>query len=198
MVGKLKAFARQNLSLMLIVSLTLVGRASLADHYVVPSGSMQPTVDVGDHIAVNKLAYGLRVPLTHTYLLIGAPPRAGDVVVVDSPVDDRVLLKRVAAVPGDTIAVSNGALTRNGAGVPITAGIERLNGVSHPVALERNGGPDFAATTLGPDQFLLLGDNRGNSFDGRSFGFVKRDAILGRAEAICWHAGRLEWQSLRD
>src|SRR5580704_4065024 len=83
------------ISLAIVVS----ARSSLADHYFVPSGSMLPTVEPDDHVLVDKLAYGLRVPLLNSYALHFAPPARGDVVVLLSPDDGIVLLKRVVAVP---------------------------------------------------------------------------------------------------
>src|SRR5574341_730080 len=140
-----------------LVSLLLVmsaARSSLADHYVVPSGSMQPTVAIGDHVFVNKAAYGLRLPFAKTYLLDRAEPSTGDVVVLISPEDGHtVLLKRVAAVPGDVVEL-HGSLQQ----VP-------------------------------PDHYLVLGDNRMNSHDGRAFGLVTRDAVRGRVIAVWWRRG---------
>ncbi|HEY8078410.1 MAG TPA: signal peptidase I, partial [Labilithrix sp.] len=83
-------------------------RASFADHYRVPSGSMEPTVQVGDHVAVAKAAYGVRVPMTDVWLARWADPARGDVVVLDSPEDGKVLLKRVVAVAGDRVEVRDG------------------------------------------------------------------------------------------
>ncbi len=80
---------------------------------------MEPTVVVGDHICVNKLAYGLRVPASETYVVHGTAPRRGDVVVLASPVDGQVLLKRVVAVPGDDVAVVEGRPVIDGVAVPV-------------------------------------------------------------------------------
>ncbi len=85
---------RESLAWAAGIATLLFARASLADHYQVPSGSMRPTVEVGDHIVVNKLAFGLRAPMSNAYVLRGADPTRGDVVVLDSPEDGTVLLKR--------------------------------------------------------------------------------------------------------
>src|SRR4029077_812651 len=95
-----------------------------ADHYVVPSGSMEPTVKVGDQVCVNKFAYGLRLPDSQTYLVRRAGPERGEVVVLASPVDGEVLLKRVIAGPGDTVSVVDGVALINGE----PASVEEANG----------------------------------------------------------------------
>jgi signal peptidase I len=178
----------------------LVVRASFADHYTVPSGSMEPSVMTGDRLVVSKAAYGLRVPLTTTYLARGDDPKRGDVVVLESPDTGEVLLKRVAAVPGDTVSVRGGRIATGGAVAPVErAGdrfIERLGGKSHDVRLTFGGGPDFGPVALGPDEYLVLGDNRGDSRDGRFFGFVERGAILGRAIGVYFRNGGFTWEEL--
>ena len=155
---------------------------------------------VGDHICVNKLAYGLRVPASETYVVRGASPRRGEVVVLASPVDGQVLLKRVVAVPGDDVAVIGGRPVIDGVAVPVAdeAGVivETLGEHPHRLGLDFGGGPDLPDTRVPSGQYLVLGDNRGNSRDGRSFGWVSRDAILGRAAAVCLHDGRPVWNDL--
>lgn len=167
------------------VAALLFARSSLADHYHVPSGSMEPTVEPGDHVLVNKLAYGLRLPLSHTYLLDRQGPQRGDVVVLDSPENDTVLLKRVVATPGDLVEIRDGQLRLDGKLAPISIEgdrtLESLDARRHPVRLDDGGGPDYGPTRLPPGRYLLVGDNRGNSHDGRSFGLVERSRILGRA-----------------
>jgi len=202
MSPRLKALPRDALSVLVVAGSLFVARASLADHYVVPSGSMEPTVAVGDHVCVNKLAYGLRVPESETYVVPASGPAHGDVVVLDSPSDGEVLLKRVVAVPGDEVAVHGGRLTLDGVAVTLTDGsggdvfTEQLGEHTHAVSLDFGGGPDVTGTIIPAGRYLVLGDNRGNSRDGRYFGLVSRGAILGRAEAVCIHDGRPVWHGL--
>jgi signal peptidase I len=180
-------------------AVVLVGRSSLADHYHVPTESMLPTVVADDHIFVNKAAYGLRVPFTQVQLARFSGPAAGDVVVLESPDTGTVLLKRVVAGPGDTVRVEDGKLLLNGAPVPIEtrdgAVVEDL-GAGHQVRFDDGGGPDFGPVKVPEGSYLVLGDNRGNSRDGRYFGFVKREAILGRAVAILAREGSPTWIGL--
>lgn len=178
----------------------LAARASLADHYTVPSGSMEPTVQVGDHVCVDKLAYGLRLPASHHYVFEREGPARGDVVVLTSPADGEVLLKRVAAIPGDDVVVSSGRLVINGVEVPVEqradAVVEQLGAHRHELGTDYGGGPDLPATRVPPRSYLVLGDNRGNSRDGRYFGWVERSAFLGRASAVCLREGWPTWRPL--
>ncbi|MBI5499053.1 MAG: signal peptidase I [Deltaproteobacteria bacterium] len=192
--------ARRWLGIVAFVGAVLVGRSSLADHYRVPTGSMRPTVHEGDHVLVNKAAYGLRLPQSHIYLAEFGGPARGDVVVFDSPETGEVLLKRVVAVPGDLVEVRKGRVVLNGETVPVdVAGggaVEKLDGVRHDLDLSRGGGPDVGPVKVPPGRYLLLGDNRGNSHDGRFFGFVERSAILGRAIGVFLRDGVPTWLPL--
>ncbi|HOX42481.1 MAG TPA: signal peptidase I [Myxococcota bacterium] len=191
---------RDALKLLALLLVLLAARSSLADHNVVPSGSMRPTLLEGDHILVDKLAYGLRVPFSHLVAWDFGGPARGDVVVLDSPVDGERLVKRVVAVPGDRIAVRGGRLVLEGRPVPLRAGagglVEELPGRAHLLSLDRGGGPDLGPLSLPPGRYLVLGDNRGNSADGRVFGLVPRELIVGRAVAVWWRDGGLTWLRL--
>jgi signal peptidase I len=178
-------------------------RASLADHYQVPTGSMEPTVVPGDHVCVDKRAYGLRAPLAEGYLTTWGGPARGDVVVLRSPETSDVLLKRVVAVPGDQVEVRDGRVSLGGVPVPVTprepraasALVESL-GAPHTIRVEQGGGPDLEPVVVPPGRYLVLGDNRGSSHDGRSFGFVDGAAILGRAASVCVRGASPTWLPL--
>ncbi|HEY8994641.1 MAG TPA: signal peptidase I [Lacunisphaera sp.] len=181
-------------------------RSAVIDYSPVPTGSMNPTILEGDVVWVNKLAYGLRVPLTHLYLTRWSEPRRGDIVVVLSPKDGTRLVKRIVGVPGDVLSMTDNLLELNGhplaysqAGDDYQTAIasklrrfaffaeENLDGVVHPVmglkainATMRT----FAPLTVPEGKYFLMGDSRDNSFDSREFGFASRDAVLGKAEGI--------------
>jgi signal peptidase I len=191
---------RQLTSVFAAAAVALLARSSLADHYVVPSGSMLPTVQLEDHVVVSKLAYGVHVPFVAGYVTRFDGPRRGDVVVLTAPDTGIVLLKRVVALPGDTVRVRAGKLEVNGRAVHVEEhdglAYETLGGTAHALELEDGGGPDFGPETLPRERYLVLGDNRGNSRDGRYFGFVSRDAILGRVKGVVVRRGRPTWIGL--
>ncbi len=188
------------ISLGVTIMLVFTVRTSLADHYLVPTGSMEPTVVPGDRIFVSKLSYGVRLPLTSSDLAEFSDPVRGDVVVLTSPVDGVTLVKRVVAVPGDTVAVRDGRLLLDGAAVPVTptssGWIEHLDTGPHPVSFAHGGGPDFGPTFIPAEHYLVMGDNRGNSLDGRRFGLVHRDVIFGEALGVFMSDGDFEWRDL--
>lgn len=160
---------------------------------------MQPTVEIGDRIVVNKAAYGLRVPFTDTYAAYFDAPAIGDVVVLEAPDEDKVLLKRVVATPGTRVEVRGGRIWLDGEPAAIEEhdrGLyERLGDTLHPLRLSGDGGPDYGPVTIPDDRFLVMGDNRGESRDGRTFGLVARDAIRGRALGVYWRGG-FTWDDL--
>ena len=172
---------RSLLSFGAFVGALLFTRASLADHYRVPTGSMEPNVEVADHVLVVKAAYGLRVPMTDRYVFGPSTPSRGDVVVLTSPESGIVLLKRVVAVGGDRVAVEGGHVrVRSGE----NASTRAREGVDFSISLSFGGGPDLAETVVPEGKVLVLGDNRGNSHDGREFGFVDATSVLGRAAVV--------------
>lgn len=181
-------------------------RSSVVDYNPVPTGSMNPTILEGDVVWINKLAYGLRVPLTQVHLTQWAEPRRGDIVVVLSPGDGTRLVKRIVGVPGDVLAMKDNCLELNGQklvyipaaenyGADIARKLrtfasfaeENLDGVLHPVmGLKALGATHrtFEPVTVPARKYFLMGDSRDNSLDSREFGFASRDAILGKAKGI--------------
>ena len=158
---------------------------------------MEPNVQIGDHILVAKAAYGLRLPLTATYFLHFAKPARGDVVVIEPPdaesrhatesdVIGSVLLKRVVAIEGDLVEVRQGHVRIDGQSAPEATAL----------SLEAGGGPDLGPVRVPAGKVLLLGDNRGNSRDGRTFGFVERERVLGRAFAVVARSGHVAYEPL--
>jgi signal peptidase I len=197
---------RKEIRPLLILALVMFSiRSSLADWNDVPSGSMEPTILVGDRVLVNKLAYDLKVPFTTWHIAEWSNPQRGDIVVFFSPKDGTRLVKRVIGLPGDTIELRNDQLFINGQAVDYTTldpaiskqldGPNRAQGVFateqlpvHPHAvMALNGIP--AMRTFGPvhvsaGHYFMMGDNRDNSFDSRYFGTVDRGQIVGRTSSV--------------
>jgi signal peptidase I len=182
-------------------AIVATARTSLADHYVVPTGSMIPTVEIDDHVLVDKMAYGLHVPLLDRYAVHLGQPARGDVVVLRSPEDQRTLLKRVIAVPGDRVCVTDGVVTIDGREMPMLdrdgGVVEELGRHEHQVSLAYGGGPDYGPLVVPSGEYLVMGDNRGDSRDGRSFGLVTGDAIMGRVEGVFLRHGAPTWVQMK-
>ena len=178
-------------SIALTLGLLMLARTSFANHYQVPSGSMEPTLLPGDRVVVDMSAYGLRIPWTDIQLVHRDVPRRGDVVVFKSPADGTRLIKRVAAVAGDEVELVDGHLAINGRplATPAAPDVERFGARHVALGLDMGGGPDIARTIIPAGKLLVLGDHRGNSADGRYFGLVDADAVYARALAVYWRSG---------
>ncbi len=212
-IKRFAAWLRRSGTLSLVLMLTaLMGfRSAVADWHDVPSGSMIPTLLVGDRIVVDKLAYDVKLPFTGVVLATRGQPARGDIITCKSPADGRRLVKRIAGVPGDLISMQANRLTVNGVAVDYApadeaalrqmvgdeaAGwsfaTEGLPGHPHIVALSGGGRrPDLRAFRVPEGKYFLLGDNRDQSADSRWFGFVERKAIAGRVVGL---AGSLDTQ----
>ena len=156
-----------------VVGVLLVVRLSVAEPFAIPSDSMAPTLSRGDHVLVDKLAYRGR-----------ATPRRGELVVFRAPGTGEIMLKRVVAVGGDTVAIEDGVLIVNGA--------RRLEPYADPDAIDS---VYFGPVTVAAHSVFVLGDSRGDSTDSRSFGSVATSDLIGRARARIWPPSR--WGRLR-
>ncbi|MFA1721165.1 signal peptidase I [Xanthomonas campestris] len=189
---------KELLPLLVLLVLMAAARSSFANHYQVPSGSMQPTLEPGDRVVVDMHAYGWRLPLSNRIVVEGDRPQRGEVVVFDSPRDGTRLIKRVVAVAGDRVDLIDGHLQINGE--PLASegrDAERFGAHLAPLNLGNGGGPNIAGLTVPPGKLLMLGDHRGNSLDGRYFGLVDAPAVYGKAVAVYYRRGEgLEWQRL--
>ena len=189
-------------SLAIVLAAVTAARSSLADHYYVPSGSMQYTLMDGDRVIVNKMAYGFRIPLTKIDIFGSSTPTRGDIAVFDSPEDGTTrLIKRIVAIGGDHVLVRNGQLSINGQPlgdrqVEHFGDRDALLNLTFQPYLNEGGGPNFEGV-VPPGMVLAMGDHRGNSHDGRMFGFIDERELLGRAIAIYYRRGEgFVWKSL--
>jgi len=207
---------RQNRGLLLFMLLLGLFRTAVADWNPIPSGSMHPTLLEGDVVFVNRLAYNLKLPLTNVVLARTGDPGRGDIVTFFSLADGRRLIKRVIALPGDTVQMRGRELILNGRpaqyrfeGLAPDSGaggasmamamsvLETLDRHAHQIrwAGDRRVAPDVGPVTVPADHYLMLGDNRDNSADSRYFGLVERHELIGRAERILVSAAILDrWQ----
>ena len=180
---------------LLFLLLMVVFRSALADWNSVPTGSMQPTIVVGDRILVNKIAYDLRLPFSHISLLKLGDPERGDIIVFDSKVSDVRLVKRVVGIPGDVIQMQDNRLDINhqplqydtiNSLIHFEDRTEDLLGVKHAVRVLKAGSQaaSFPSLQVPQDYYLVLGDNRDNSADSRFIGLVPRSEIVGRTRSV--------------
>ncbi|WP_133128012.1 signal peptidase I [Legionella nagasakiensis] len=201
--GRLIEYSRSFFPVFLIV---LLLRSFLVEPFRIPSGSLEPTLLVGDFVAVNKFAYGLRLPVVEKKVIPIASPKRGEVAVFRWPPDPSYdYIKRVIGVPGDKIAYHNKVLTINGkemkqtfieyttdesSGKAVAKYRENLNGVEHDIYVR----PDVASVDFEIEvpegQYFMMGDNRDDSADSRFWGFVSDEYLRGKAFLV-W----LSWNS---
>lgn len=198
------------------VCVALVLRSFVFEAFKIPSGSMIPSLSIGDQIFVNKYIYGVRIPFTTTRLINFAPPQRGEVVVFVCPIEPHEdYIKRIIGLPGDVVQVSGGVIRingevverqalgqvteydRDGAGdgwrtFEANAYREKLGEHSY-VTLEDvepfRRARDFGPATVPAHHVLCMGDNRDHSYDSRAWGMVPQDAILGRSMFVWWSYG---------
>ena len=190
-----------------VLFLVLLLRSFLFEPFQIPSGSMLPTLKIGDFILVNKFDYGLRLPvLGKTIYEVGQPSR-GDVMVFKYPEDPNInFIKRVVGIPGDTVEYRNKVVYVNGAMQTLTRMVpdgslvvpplteeasEQLGDHEHRIWRRMTQGRDFPPIQIPEGQYFVMGDNRDNSNDSRVWGFVDDSLIVGRAFAVWMH-----WEKL--
>jgi len=196
-------------ALALCLLAVVVVRSFLFEPFKIPSSSMVPTLRIGDHIFVSKFNYGLAVPFTKVEFLRLGEPKRGEVIVFLFPRDESLhYIKRVVGVPGDRITFKGRDLLINDEPVgrdPIVeekeveqvtgnkqfTGLlfkEKLGDTVHYVKYSNTPMYDFSGVnrteTVPPDKYFVMGDNRDDSYDSRSWGFVPRENIKGRAQMI--------------
>ncbi|HIF74047.1 MAG TPA: signal peptidase I [Porticoccaceae bacterium] len=189
-----------------VLLIVLVLRSFLIEPFQIPTGSMIPTLEVGDFILVNKYAYGVRLPIIGTKLMDIADPKRGEVMVFIPPHENKYYIKRVIGLPGDTVRYQESNLYINGelvereflesrlieterGGISAELYNETIGEVEHITQLipafnrERN-----RTSWVIPNGFyFMMGDNRDNSSDSRVWGTVPEKDIVGKAIAVWMH-----------
>ncbi len=160
--------------------LALIIRTFVVQAFKIPSGSMLETLQIGDHLLVNKFIYGLKIPFTDTILVDIDKPKHGDVIVFEFPEDPtKDFIKRVVGLPGDKIEIKNKDVYRNGEKL-----VEPYVQHTDPNTVMRR--DNMAEVTVPEDKYFVMGDNRDESYDSRFWGFVDRNKIKGKALIIYW------------
>jgi len=203
-----------------VLLLVFILRSFLFEPFRIPSGSLEPTLLVGDFILVNKFDYGVRLPVLHNKIVTIHEPVRGDIIVFRWPPNTSYdFIKRVIGVPGDKISYVNKELLINGVKIPqellgkrpasddsdgnktVEERREDLLGVKHHIYVNpARDSSDYNNLTVPKGMYFVLGDNRDDSADSRYWGFVSEKNIVGKAVAIwmSWDAdkSRVRWNRL--
>jgi signal peptidase I len=168
-------------SILIAVLIALFIRTFVVQAFKIPSGSMEPTLLIGDYILVNKFMYGIRIPYAGVRLLAWTKPRRGDVIVFIYPVDpSKDFIKRVIGTGGERVQIIHNKIYINDRLIPDPWGYFKEEGPAWFFSRVENFGP-----VVVPEGFLfVMGDNRDNSDDSRFWGFLPLDDVLGKAFMI--------------
>ncbi len=166
------------------VILALLIRTFVVQAFKIPSGSMEPTLLVGDHILVNKFLYGVKIPFIRNTIIPISKPQRGDVIVFIYPHDtSKDYIKRVIGLPGDRIEIFDQKININGTLYVDKHGVysEARNGASPNIVKKR-----YRPVIVPENHLFVMGDNRDHSSDSRVWGFVPLKSVKGKAFIIYW------------
>ena len=197
-----------------IVFIVLILRSFLFEPFRIPSGSMMPTLLIGDFILVNKFTYGLRLPVLNTKIVGLGEPKRGDIVVFRYPKQPSVdYIKRVIGLPGDRVAYYNKKVYLNGKPIKhIPLGVyqgigqgknmtgaglfvEELEAVEHDILVMPNAPSHEGVYVIPHNHYFVMGDNRDNSNDSRYWGTVPEENLVGKAFFI-WMSWDWEYKGI--
>jgi len=196
-VKKKKSGLRENVEAILIaVFLALFIRTFIVQAFKIPSGSMKETLQIGDHILVNKFIYGVKIPFVQKTLIPIKEPRREDIIVFKYPENPKLdFIKRVIGVEGDVIEIKNKKLYVN------SKRMDRQYAVfmdSYTIPSVYNKRDSFGPVTVPQNALFVMGDNRDNSKDSRFWGFVDLSAVKGKAFMIYWSWNKDNSKSVLD
>jgi signal peptidase I len=190
-------FWQENRQFFAILSCIVFFKSAIADLSSISGASMLPTLLDGDKVWVNKLAYDVKIPFTEISLTKLSDPRQGDIVIVDSKMANKRLIKRIIGVPQDTIYMQNNALVINGVAIDYdilsskdnsTIIKEHLPHRTHQARLSQRflnrNSRSYGPVVVPDDEYFVLGDNRDNSADSRIYSFIPRGEIIGRSSSV--------------
>jgi signal peptidase I len=178
-------------SLLIAALIAFFVRSFIVQAFKIPSSSMEPTLLVGDHLLVNRLSYVMKVPFTDIVILDLGNPSRGDVVVFRYPVDtSKDFIKRVIGTEGDVIEIRDKVIYLNGQKMDDPHAHFAEDSIVQGVFSQRD---NFGPIRVPPRAYFVMGDNRDRSLDGRFWGFVKQEDLVGRALIIYF-----SWNSQAD
>jgi len=200
-IKKKSTFREYAEAAVIAILLALFIRTFVVQAFKIPSGSMKPTLLIGDHLLVNKFIYGIKIPFIDRYMIQFKKPIKGDIVVFKWPKDEKKdFIKRIIGVEGDKIEIRNDILFVNGEKiktkyigryqdegiVQADRYLESLDGYDHHILDESMKYEDFGPIVVPERSIFVMGDNRDNSQDSRYWGFVSLNKIKGKALIIYW------------
>ncbi len=172
-------------SIVIAALIALVVRSFVIQAYKIPSGSMEPTLLVGDHLLVNRMSYVIKMPFVDTVLFSTGKPQRGDIIVFRYPEDpSKDYIKRVIATEGESVEIKNKAIFINGKKISDTWGNFRPDSFTSRGLLPFIDKDNIPPITVPKDSYFVMGDNRDNSLDSRYWGFVQKQHLVGKALII--------------
>ncbi|MFO8032396.1 MAG: signal peptidase I [Desulfohalobiaceae bacterium] len=201
-----KTFKEYAEALLIAFILAFLIRSFAVQAFKIPSGSMLPTLEIGDHLLVNKFIYGVRLPFVDTLLVPVSEPEFQDIIVFKFPEDEsKDFIKRVIGLPGDQIEIRDKQVIRNGQPLvepyvrhasPQTSSNKLSKQRWPPHSFDPTFRDNLPPVEVPEDKYFVMGDNRDESYDSRFWGFVEQEEILGQAWIIYWSwvgLGEIRW-----
>jgi len=171
-------------SIVIAVVMALIIKAFVIQAFKIPSGSMIPTLKIGDHILVNKFIYGTKLPFTDRIIIPLKRPNRGDIIVFKFPDDEKKdFIKRVIGLPGDLVEIKGKKVYINGSPIDDSYAVHS-DPMLYPSGIQPR--DNFGPLTVPQDSYFVMGDNRDFSLDSRYWGFVNLNKIKGKAFIIYW------------
>lgn len=166
------------------IVLALIIRAFVVQAFKIPSGSMIPTLQIGDHILVSKFIYGIGIPFTNKKLFTFKQPNRGDIIVFKYPGDkDRDFIKRVIGLPGESVEIRDKQVFVNDKPLKEPYAIFNDHDIIGHSGYSRD---NYERVKVPPHHLFMMGDNRDNSMDSRFWGFLDEKNVKGKAFIIYW------------